>query len=88
MMSGSELDAREFCQLQLVVAWRRRERQDRQIAGGVGLSLSLQVTQDALRTASGPLTSAEIAAAVVQAKGMPPSDAAFEKIVAGCAAPS
>jgi hypothetical protein len=40
-----------------------------------------RLTQDALRTASGPLTSAEIAAAVMQAKGMP-SDAAFKQIVA------
>ncbi len=39
-------------------------------------------TRDALRTASGPLTSAEIATAVMQAKGMPPSDAAFKEIVA------
>ena len=31
-----------------------------------------RLTQDALRTASGPLTSAEIAAAVMQAKEMPP----------------
>jgi hypothetical protein len=38
--------------------------------------------QDALRTASGPLTSAEIAAAVMRAKGMPPGDAAFKEIVA------
>jgi hypothetical protein len=35
------------------------------------------LTQDALRTASGPLTSAEKAAAVMQAKGMPSGDAAF-----------
>jgi hypothetical protein len=41
-----------------------------------------RLTQDALRTASGPLTSADIAAAVMQAKGMPPSDAAFKEIVA------
>jgi hypothetical protein len=41
-----------------------------------------RLTQDALRTASGPLTSAEIATAVVQAKGMPPGDAAFKEIVA------
>src|SRR6202035_3407557 len=41
-----------------------------------------RLTQDALRTASGPLTSAEIAAAVMQAKGMPPDDAAFKEIVA------
>src|ERR1700731_3973008 len=40
-----------------------------------------RLTQDALRTASGPLTSAEIAAAVMQAKGMPPGDAAFKDIV-------
>jgi hypothetical protein len=39
-------------------------------------------TQDALRTASGPLTSAEIAAAVAQAKGMPAGDAALKEIVA------
>jgi hypothetical protein len=42
-----------------------------------------RLTQDALRTASGPLTSAEIAAAVMQAKGMPSSDVAFKEIVAG-----
>ena len=41
-----------------------------------------RLTQDALRTASGPLTSPEIAAAVMQAKGMPPDDAAFKEIVA------
>ena len=41
-----------------------------------------RLTQDALRTASGPLTSAGIAAAVMQAKGMPPGDAAFREIVA------
>src|SRR5580692_12602200 len=41
-----------------------------------------RLTQDALRTASGPLTSAEIAAAVMQAKGMPPGDVAFRGIVA------
>src|ERR1700730_3275858 len=41
-----------------------------------------RLTQDALRTASGPLTSAEIAATVMQAKGMLPGDAAFKEIVA------
>jgi hypothetical protein len=41
-----------------------------------------RLTQDALRIASGPLTSAEIAAAIMQAKGMPPGDAAFKDIVA------
>src|ERR1700730_281747 len=41
-----------------------------------------RLTQDALRTASGPLTSAEIAVTVMQAKGMPPGDAAFKEIVA------
>jgi hypothetical protein len=41
-----------------------------------------RLTQDALRTASGPLTSAEIAAVVMQAKEMPPGDAAFKEIVA------
>jgi hypothetical protein len=41
-----------------------------------------RLTQDALRTASGPLTSAQIAAAVMQAKEMPPDDAAFKEIVA------
>src|ERR1700724_2076125 len=41
-----------------------------------------RLTQDALRTASGPLTSAEIAAAVMQAKGMTADDAAFMEIVA------
>jgi hypothetical protein len=42
-----------------------------------------RLTQDTLRTASGPLTSAEIAAAVMRAKGMPSGDAAFKEIVAG-----
>ena len=41
-----------------------------------------RLTQDALRTASGPLTAAEIAAAAMQAKGMPSGDAAFKEIVA------
>jgi hypothetical protein len=41
-----------------------------------------RLMQDALRTASGPLTSAEIAAAVMQAKGMPADDMAFKEIVA------
>jgi hypothetical protein len=41
-----------------------------------------RLTQDALRTALGPLTSAEIAAAVMQAKGMPADDAAFKELVA------
>src|SRR5580704_19317669 len=41
-----------------------------------------RLTQDALRTASGPLTSAQIAAAVMQAKGMPAGDPAFKDIVA------
>jgi hypothetical protein len=41
-----------------------------------------RLTQDALRTASTPLTSAGIAAAIMQAKGMPPGDAAFKEIVA------
>jgi hypothetical protein len=41
-----------------------------------------RLTQDTLRTASGPLTSAEIADAVMQAKGMPAADAAFKEIVA------
>jgi hypothetical protein len=40
-----------------------------------------QLTQDALWIASGPLTSAEIAAAVMQAKGMPSGDVAFKEIV-------
>jgi hypothetical protein len=43
-----------------------------------------RLTQDALRTASGPLTSAEIAAAVImQARGMPADDAQLKEIVAG-----
>jgi hypothetical protein len=37
-----------------------------------------RLTQDALRTASGLLTSAEIAGTVMQAKGIPSSDAAFK----------
>jgi hypothetical protein len=41
-----------------------------------------RLTQDALRTASGPLTSAQIAAAVMQAKGMRADDAAFKENVA------
>ena len=41
-----------------------------------------RLTQDALRTASEPLTSAEITAAVIQAKGMRCDDAAFKEIVA------
>jgi hypothetical protein len=41
-----------------------------------------RLTQDALRTAPGPLTSAEIAGAVMQAKGVPADDAAFKAIVA------
>src|ERR1700731_3469764 len=41
-----------------------------------------RLTQDALRTASGPLTSAEIAAAIMQAKEMGADDAAFKEIVA------
>jgi hypothetical protein len=41
-----------------------------------------RLTRDALRTASGPLTSAEIAAVVMQAKGMPCGDAAFGGVVA------
>ena len=41
-----------------------------------------RLTQDALRTASGPLTSAKIAAAVMQAKGMTADDVAFKEIVA------
>jgi hypothetical protein len=40
-----------------------------------------RLTQDVLRTASGPLRAAEIAAAVMQAKGMPPGDTAFKEIV-------
>src|ERR1700730_4199715 len=40
-----------------------------------------RLTQDALRTASGSLTSAEIAVTVMQAKGMPSGDAAFKEIV-------
>jgi hypothetical protein len=40
-----------------------------------------RLTQDALRTASGPLTTAEIAGTVMQAKGMPLGDAAFRGIV-------
>jgi len=41
-----------------------------------------RLTQYALRTASGPLTSAEIATTVMQAKGMPSGDAARKEIVA------
>src|ERR1700732_844011 len=41
-----------------------------------------RLTQDAMRTASRPLTSAEIAAAVMQAKDMAADDAAFKEIIA------
>ena len=41
-----------------------------------------RLTQDVLRTASVPLTAAEIAPAVMRAKEMPPGDAAFKEIVA------
>jgi len=41
-----------------------------------------RLTQDALRSASGPLTAAGIADAVMQVKGMPLDDAAFKEIVA------
>jgi hypothetical protein len=41
-----------------------------------------RLTQGALRTASEPLTSAEIAAAIMQTKAMPFDDAAFKEIVA------
>jgi hypothetical protein len=41
-----------------------------------------RLTQDALRKSSKPLTSAEIATAVMQAKGMSANDAAFKEIVA------
>jgi len=41
-----------------------------------------RLTQDALRTASGPLTTAEIAATVIRAKEMPSGDAVFKEIVA------
>jgi hypothetical protein len=41
-----------------------------------------RLTQDALRTAAGPLTAAQIASAVMQAKGMPSDDAAYQEIVA------
>ncbi len=41
-----------------------------------------RLTQDVLRTASGPLRTAEIAAAVMQAKGMPADEAQLKEIVA------
>jgi tRNA G10 N-methylase Trm11 len=41
-----------------------------------------RLTQDTLRTASGLLTSAEIAAAVMHANGMPSGDVALKEIVA------
>src|SRR3977135_4307375 len=41
-----------------------------------------RLTQDALRTASGPITSAGIGGAITQATGMPSGDAAFNEIVA------
>src|SRR3984893_18922548 len=40
-----------------------------------------RLTQDALRTASGPLTATGIAAAVMQAKGMPSNDVQLKEIV-------
>src|SRR6202163_666761 len=40
-----------------------------------------RLMQDALRTASGPLTSAEIAAAVMQAKVMPADDAQLKELI-------
>jgi hypothetical protein len=46
-----------------------------------------RLTQDALRIASGPLTSAEIAASVMQAKEMPVDDAQLKKIFAVRALP-
>ena len=57
-------------------------RQSGSIAGQGILLESSRLTQDALRTALGPLTSSEIAAAVMQAKGMPSGDVAFKGIVA------
>jgi hypothetical protein len=44
-----------------------------------------RLTQDALRVASGPLTSAGITVAVMQAKRMSSGDAAFKEIVANMA---
>jgi hypothetical protein len=41
-----------------------------------------RLTQDALRTAVGPLTATEIAAAVMRAREMPTGDMAFKEIVA------
>ena len=41
-----------------------------------------RLTQDALRTASGPLTATQIASAVMQAKEMSSGDPAFKEIVA------
>lgn len=41
-----------------------------------------RLMQDTLRTASGPLTSAEVAVAVMQANGMPCDDARLKEIVA------
>jgi hypothetical protein len=41
-----------------------------------------RLTQDALRTASGPLTSAQIAATVMQAKGLRADDQAMETTIA------
>jgi hypothetical protein len=40
-----------------------------------------RLTQDALWAASGPLTSAEIAATVMQARGLPSEDAQIKEIV-------
>jgi hypothetical protein len=41
-----------------------------------------RLTQDALRAASGPLTAAEIAGAIMQVNGMPADDAQLKEIVA------
>src|ERR1700730_9548505 len=41
-----------------------------------------RLTQDAWRTASGPLTSADIAAAVMQSMGILADDASFKELVA------
>src|SRR6202040_2019534 len=46
-----------------------------------------RLTQDALRTESGPLTSSEIAPVVMQAKDMAADNAAFKEIVAARALP-
>jgi Relaxase/Mobilisation nuclease domain len=59
--------------------WKSKRKSPRRTRYFAHNELS-RLTQDALRIAPGPLTTAEIAGAVMQAKGMPPGDAAFKEI--------